>query len=288
MPGGQRHLQEPLGRLRIGGDQPVDPLIGRHDRVEGRQPVAGGFVEQIDAVEVQDVEEEHRQRLLRPRGRPPEPRRGDLEPVRAPVGAQRDRFAVGDQVFHRERERRLHDLGQPCGDVVEAAGVDRHVVAGAVDLYPGPVQLGLENALAAESFECIGDSGGGLGQHRSDGLPDPQGELRQRCLSAGQRGCGDGGQVAAQHRGAADGRGRYAGGLGDGVGHHPGESALPQFAAEQTAQERLLGLRCRGEQFGESPPGGPGALARDRADFGERRVDARHRQRRVCAPGGGS
>ena len=177
--------------------------------------------------------------------------------MRAPVGAQRDRFAVGDQVFHRQRERRLDDLGQPCGDVVEAAGVDRHVVARAVDLDPGPVELGLEHALAAESFEGFGDAGRGLGQHRSDGLPDPQGELGQRGFSAGEGRRRDGGQVAAQHRRAPDGRGGNAGGLGDGVGHHPGQRALPQLAPEETAQEGLLGLRRRREQVrDESRPAG--------------------------------
>ncbi len=88
--------------------------------------------------------------------------------MRPSVGAQRDRLAVGDQIRHRQRQRRLDDLGQPGGDVVEAAGVDRHVVAGAVDLDPGAVELGLENGFAAESFEGLGDSGRGLGQHRPD------------------------------------------------------------------------------------------------------------------------
>ncbi len=73
---------------------------------------------------MQDVEEEHRQRLRGAGGgnvdasvlraaapAATEPRRGDLESVRAPVGAQRDRLAVGDQVRHRQRERRLDDLG---------------------------------------------------------------------------------------------------------------------------------------------------------------------------------
>ncbi len=54
---------------------------------------------------MQQVEEEHRQRLRRP-GRididaATEPRRGDLESVRAPVGPQRDRFGVGDQIGDR-------------------------------------------------------------------------------------------------------------------------------------------------------------------------------------------
>ena len=215
---------------------------------------AVGFVEQVDAVEMQDVEEEHRQRLrcagggdidaavlAAPSAAAAEPRRGDLKSVRAPVGSQRDRLAVGDQVLHRQRERRLDDFGQPGGDVVEAAGVDRNVVAGAVDLDAGSVELGLENRLAAELVEGFGDPGRGLGQHRADGPTDPQRELGQRRLTAGQGGRRDGGQIAAQHRRPAHGRGGDARCLRHGVGHHPGQRALTQFAAEETPQERLLG-----------------------------------------------
>ena len=202
--------------------------------------------------------------------------------MRPSVGAQRDRLAVGDQICHRQRKRRLDDLGQPGGDVVEAAGVDRHVIAGTVDLDAGTVELGLENGLAAESFECLGDAGRGLGQHRPDGLTDPQRELRQRRLTAGQRGGRDGRQIAAQHRRPADSRGGHARGLRDGVGHHPGERALAQLAAEKPAQERLLGVGCRGEQIGnESGPARLRTLARDGADLGERRIDGVDRQRRL-------
>ncbi len=53
-----------LGRLRgVGGEQPIDPLRRRHQRVQGGQPLGGRRVEQIDAVAVQDVEEEHRKPL---------------------------------------------------------------------------------------------------------------------------------------------------------------------------------------------------------------------------------
>ena len=68
--GGQRRVEEPLRRVGVGGDQPVDPLSRRaRSRRAPRAARAVGHVEQVDAVEMQQVEEEHRQRLRR-RGRP--------------------------------------------------------------------------------------------------------------------------------------------------------------------------------------------------------------------------
>ena len=111
---------------------------------------------------------------------------------RPTVGPQGDRLAVGDQVAYRQRQRRLDHLGQPGGDVVEAAGVDRHVAAVAVDLHAGAVELRLENRCAAEPFECIGDAGGGLREHRTDRPSDLQREVGEGVGAAGQRRGGDG------------------------------------------------------------------------------------------------
>ena len=122
-------------------------------------------------------------------------------------------------------------------------------VAGAVDLHAGAVELRLENRCAAEAFERFGDTGRGLGQHRADRAADPQGELRPAPPSPPvSAGGGDRGQVAAEHRRATHRRGRDVRGLGHRVGHHAGQRALAQLAAEQAPQERLLDLGCRGEQ----------------------------------------
>ena len=98
-------------------------------------------VEQVQAVAVQDVEEEHRKRLYcsgfhRFRGhidRSAEPRRGDLEAVWPVVRPQRDRLTIGNQGAHRQCQRRLHHLGQPGGDIVERSGVDGDLVARPVE-----------------------------------------------------------------------------------------------------------------------------------------------------------
>ena len=164
-------VEKPLRGVGVVGDQAIDAMGFRHDGVEGSDALAGGPVQQVFAVEMQQVEHEHRQRLRLPGGgdvhAAPETRRRDLEPVRTPVGTQGDRLGVGDQVGHRQRQRRLDHLRQAFGDVVEAAGIDRHRVARAVDLHPRAVQLGLENRCAAEAFERLADTGRGLGQHRA-------------------------------------------------------------------------------------------------------------------------
>ena len=174
-----------------------------------------------------------------------EPGRGDLEALRPVVRPQRDRLTVGDERAHRQRQRRLHHLGQPGGDIVKASGVDRDVVAGAVNLHPRAVQLRFENRCAAVAFERIGHAGRGLRQHRADRPAHPQGERLQRRRSTGQAGRRDRRQIPAQHRGALHRGGRDACGLGDGVGHDPGQRALAQFAAEQAQQKGLLGFGRR-------------------------------------------
>ena len=252
MPGGQRAVQKLLCGNGIRGDEPVDAVVGRHDGVQGGGADVGGLVEQVGAVEVQEVEEEHRQRLGRAGGadvdRPSEPGRRHLKAVRAQVGPQRDGLAVGDQVGDGQRQRRLDHLGQPGGHLVEAAGVDGDLVAAAVDLHPGAVELGLENRLTAEPIQGIADTGRGLRQHRPDRPAHPQRKVRQRGGPTGQRRRRDTGQVAAEHgRPAHRGRGNAAG-PGDRVRHHPGQRTLPQLAAEQAAQEHLLGFGGRGEE----------------------------------------
>ena len=131
--GGQRARRETAApRRRSTVIRRSTRCCGRHDaRRARRRRSAGRRVEQVDAVEVQHVEEEHRQRLCgacrRPR-RPTaaEPRRGDLEAVRAaPSGRSAIASPSAIRSRHRQRQRRLDDLGQPVGDVVEAAGVDR-------------------------------------------------------------------------------------------------------------------------------------------------------------------
>ncbi len=116
-----------------------------------------------------------------------EPRCRYLEPVRPAVRAQRDGLAVGDEVGDRQGQRRLDHLGQPGGDVVEAAGVDRRRRRRARWICTrAPSSLASKIAVAAESFERVVDAGRGLGEHRADRAPDLQGESASAAAPAGQ------------------------------------------------------------------------------------------------------
>ena len=64
MAGGQRRVEKPCAAAASDGDQPVDPVLVGNDRVERRRRAVVGRVEQVGAVEMQEVEEEHRQRLV--------------------------------------------------------------------------------------------------------------------------------------------------------------------------------------------------------------------------------
>ena len=212
-----------------------------------------------------------------------EPRCGDLESVRAPVGTQRDRLAVGDQVRHRQRERRLDDLGQPRGDVVEAAGVDRHVVARAVDLDPRAVELGLENGLAAESFEGFGDAGRGLGQHRPDRLADLEGELAtapplRRSAPPPRRRAGRRRSIAARRTVAAGTPAALATASAITPASAPWRSSPPSRRRRNVCSASVAAAN---RSATSSARRACEPLPATVADLGERRVDGRDRQRRL-------
>ena len=214
---------------------------------------------------MQDVEEEHRQRL-RGAGRDDvdaaaESRGGDLELVRPPVGAQRDGFAVGHQRGDRQRQRGLDHLGQPGRDVVEAAGEDRDRRRRRGGSAParrrasprrrpgrpaGPAHRRRRWRSARASARPAGRPAAGTAASAS---APPR-----------QRRGGNGRQRAAEHRGAPHVGGREAGRLCHRVGHHAEQRALPQFTAEQAAQEGLLGLGGGAEQVA------PAASARRACD----------------------
>ena len=112
MAGSKRHVQEPLGGAGIGGGEPVHPMGRRDDRVQGRQALTGRAVQQVDAVKMQQIEEEGGQRLRgasrrdvdaailpAPTRPPPEPRCGRMGPS--------DDDVVDDRLRLRGSHRRL-------------------------------------------------------------------------------------------------------------------------------------------------------------------------------------
>ena len=170
----------------------------------------------------------------------------------------------------RRRRRRR----QPVGDLVEVAGVEAHVVAGAVGLDAGAVELPLDRRRAGRrrarrrrrrraTRASAGPGGSGSSSTAaSPALPS----VRATRAAVGER--------SGEHRRRADRGQRHTGRLGDGVGHHAVERALAQLAAEDGADHALLGLGRSAQQVAKHVAAtGNRAAAADRSEGVDRVVD---------------
>jgi hypothetical protein len=89
---------------------------------------------------------------------------------------------------------------------------------------------------------------GGLGQHRLDRAQHLQPEPVQARPPVGRSRLGHGPEVAGEHVGPSNVRGRHACRPGHGLHHHAPEGTLPKLAQQQAEQESALALRGSGEQ----------------------------------------
>ena len=100
----ERLGERALRFVRSMGDDSRHPVRGRHDALEDRVALLRGQVEDVLAVDVEDVEEERGERHP-PRGRSlasaAEAAHRALEPVRRAVLLQRDRLPVEDDRLDR-------------------------------------------------------------------------------------------------------------------------------------------------------------------------------------------
>ncbi len=117
-------------------------LSCRRDRLEPRAALAQRRVEQIVAVDVQDVEEERRDPLRRR----PRRRCGATVSWNAAGPSSAIQSASPSSTAWRTGSSRTASTipGSACGDVVEVARVDAHLVAAAVDLDADAVELPLD------------------------------------------------------------------------------------------------------------------------------------------------
>jgi len=148
---GQHVREERVHRGGVRGDEARDDGVARHHRVQRPEPFRRGGVDEVAAVEVEDVEEVRGERHALAQGcRVPahRPRPGLLEGAGAAVRPECDRLAVEDDGAHVQGADRLHHLGHPVGDVVERAREDDDVVARPVRLDADPVDLAVDGDLA--------------------------------------------------------------------------------------------------------------------------------------------
>jgi hypothetical protein len=303
--GRQRFHHHPLvATVQCGGDEACrlvgrgaqQPRHRRGRRQLGERPEPLGLwgVDKGRAVDAQAVEEERRQRKLRPQAvdveLAAESLHRPLERLGRSVGAQCDHLAVQNQLRRRQAAHHLHDFRNGVGHLPQIAREDLDLVAGFVHLNARAVELPFDRHIAIEVREGFVDVGRGLRQHRLHGTKELDVEARQLVHLPGERGTGDRRQRPGHHDGPADGRGRHLGGLRHRLGQHGFERALPQFAEEQPDQEILLAGRGPAQQVVElaHPLGGRSAPGR-RGNSPELLVDVaklkHRRRRRVCGIG---
>ena len=276
VPGGDGGVERRLRGRGIAGHRPRDPVLGRHDPLEHRGALGERGVEQVVAVDVQHVEEQRRERD-RARLAGAEARRRDLERLGAAVLAQRDRLAVEHDRADRERAGDGHDLRQAVGDVVERPRVDRHVVAGPVDLDAGAVELPVDRR-GRDLADRARDVGRRAGEHRGQRPPDLERDGVEPVAAFGERDRGDRAEVAAQHQRAPYGRG--------GDARPPSPPRRPSRRRARPGAGRRAGAgrgtparrRSRARTAPAPPPGGP-PPSRRRAARRWRRTPPRRRPR---------
>jgi hypothetical protein len=172
------------------------------------------LVEQVVAVEVQDVEEERVELVALVPFAGAEARAGDLEGLGPAVVAQRDRLAVEHDRPGGERAGRRDDLGQARGDLVERAREDRDVVAVAVHLHAGAVHLPLDRR-GRRLLHRRRDVRRRAGEHRRDRAADLEPQRGEPAGAVGERDPRDLGEVAVHRERPPHVGGRHPGRPGD-------------------------------------------------------------------------
>jgi hypothetical protein len=116
-----------------------------------------------------------------------------------------------------------------------------------VHLNTRAIELVFERRLT-ERGERLVDARCGFGEHRLNRLERAQQKLRQLGVAIDDGGVRDGREIARQHAGAPNPRGRNARRARDGLDQHPLERALSELAEQQAHEEVLLVGRRPAEQ----------------------------------------
>ena len=274
--GSDRLVKHLLGRRGVAREDAGDRMR-RCDRLEPCGAFVQRGVEEVLAVDVQDVEQERDDPLRRR----PAVDLGHRElKRRGPAGIHPQRLAVEHRLADREPAHRRDDARQRVGDLVEVARVDAHLLAPAMDLDADPVQLELHRR-KLHSVQGLGDRRPGRREHGEDGAEDLKADRSQPLLAVGHGDPGHLGQIAREHERAPGDRARHGGGLGHRVGHQSRQRALTQASGEQADEEGGLGLGGPAQQRLQelAPPRCRPAACR-RLDLGDRAVDVLDAERR--------
>ena len=152
-------------------------------------PLTAGRVDQVGAVEVEQIEEERGQRQvgpLLPAGVVARrPARGDLKRPGPSVREQCHCFPVQNRGRRAEAAHGIGDLRYPGGDVVECPGENGHLAGILVHLDPDSVNLPFHRGGRYPLHGGAYARRGGR-EHRAQRTPD----LQRKGLQGGQRAAG--------------------------------------------------------------------------------------------------
>ena len=262
-------------------DQPRHQVLLRHQRGQRLEPLGAGGVEQVAAVEVEQVEEVGRE-VRRPRSSPC----GTRSPGTAAAGPGRRGRAPRRRGRSRSpgaRARRDH-LGQPVGDVLQRAGGDDDLVATAVHLDPDAVELGVDRrpspppalSIAASTSVALDASIGSTGRPTSS---TNSASASSPPVSAAVATATVEPAIIAARRTAASG---HAARSRQPFLHQRVERALPDLAGHDPAQPGLLLGGGAAEQLGRRGSPRPCDPEPDRAAIrSNASCTSQHRQRRL-------
>ena len=282
-------LEEGLGGVLVLELGAGHPQVAGDQVREGAPALGSRPVDPVLAAGVEHVEEERGQGELGAQGSDveaaAEAAHGDLEGVGASLRVQGEHLAVQHELRLGQGQRGLDQLGDRGGHLVQLAREHADLVAAAVDLDPGAVELPLEGG-AAQLAEGGGGALGAAGQHGLDRPQELHAEAAERRATHGQGRRGDLAQLAAQHGGSAHLGRREVGCAGDRLDQDALEGALAQLADDEAPEEVLLLGRGAGEQGRQGLEArGLRARAGDAADLLEGAVGGLEGQPRL---GGGA
>ena len=224
--GGERILGEARRVVRVGrGDRRHPPRPG--DPLEHGEPFRQRRVDEIDAVDVQHVEEERLQPGRRALALGAEAAHRVLEQLRATAGIDAERLAVEHHRRDGQRACRSDNGREPFRDLVEVAGEHAHLVAEAVDLNPRPVELPFDARRAPGIDQRGSHVGRGRGEHRLHGREHLQADGVERVDATLPGQCCRPTEITEEHRRPPH-RCRWdVLGVGDGLGDDTLVRSLP-------------------------------------------------------------
>ena len=281
-------MEELLAFGQGGGKAAADHLEpgALRDLFEHREPFPISLVDQEAIIQPQQVKQVQADGLVGAQSLDfpdaPEPAHQLLKRQGIALLIHRQHLAVEDEIASGEaRLHRLDDFRQARRNLIEPPGENSDPAADSVDLDAGAVELMLERNVRPENREGVGDSVGGLRQHR---LERP---YRQRRSGSGRirdgiatQGTQNPARVALHHVDAPHFRNRPSGGIGDRLQHHPLAHAMAHLADQNLGQ--ILGLQrgCTNQQAAQHVELALACLPPfDCGDLAQLTLDLRNRQR---------